>query len=81
MKVPAPTAGSGDPGARLAHGGARAPATEGERQAKPMCRGTRAPSDPDGPRSENKPKIRTQENWAAHPQVASVRAHVKRSRK
>lgn len=30
MKVPAPTAGSGDPGARLAHGGARAPATEGE---------------------------------------------------
>lgn len=81
MKVPAPTAGSGDPGARLAHGGARAPATEGERQAKPMRRGTRAPSDPDGPRSENKPKIRTQENWAAHPQVASVRAHVKRSRK
>lgn len=81
MKVPAPTAGSRDHGTRLAHGGARAPATEGERQAKPMRRGTRAPSDPDGPRSENKPKIRTQENWAAHPQVASVRAHVKRSRK
>lgn len=48
MKVPAPTAGSGDPGARLAHGGARAPATEGERQAKPMRRGTRAPPTPTG---------------------------------